>query len=293
MDEDSIERIRSATFPIARKGYDKREVERFLTSLADWLEGGGADEALSDVIKRELERVGQKTGAILAAAHEAAEEIRLEAEEEAGRTIEDARREEMRIRALVEEYDSRGREEADRYAEETRQEADLYASRTRQDADRYSAEGIAEADGYSTRTRADADAYAEGVRTTAERDADEVRAKAERDAEEKRAAVKHEAREIILAAEVKAKQAAEAGERRRRDMETVISDLSTRRDTVLQEIRRLTGELSSTVGSHASESQSDADSESEGSEEQRSEAEREETPPSHPGDSQAGRQAAS
>jgi DivIVA domain-containing protein len=282
VDEDSIERIRSATFPIARKGYDKREVERFLTSLADWLEGGGADEALSDVIKRELERVGQKTGAILAAAHEAAEEIRLEAEEEAGRTIEDARREEMRIRALVEEYDSRGREEADRYAEETRQEADLYASRTRQDADRYSAEGIAEADGYSTRTRADADAYAE-----------EVRAKAERDAAEQRAAVKHEAREIILAAEVKAKQAAEAGERRRRDMETVISDLSTRRDTVLQEIRRLTGELSSTVGSHASESQSDADSESEGSEEQRSEAEREETPPSHPGDSQAGRQAAS
>jgi DivIVA domain-containing protein len=282
VDEDSIERIRSATFPIARKGYDKREVERFLTSLADWLEGGGADEALSDVIKRELERVGQKTGAILAAAHEAAEEIRLEAEEEAGRTIEDTRREEMRIRALVEEYDSRGREEADRYAEETRQEADLYASRTRQDADRYSAEGIAEADGYSTRTRADADAYAE-----------EVRAKAERDAEEQRAAVKHEAREIILAAEVKAKQAAEAGERRRRDMETVISDLSTRRDTVLQEIRRLTGELSSTVGSHASESQSDADSESEGSEEQRSEAEREETPPSHPGDSQAGRQAAS
>jgi DivIVA domain-containing protein len=280
--EDSIERIRSATFPIARKGYDKREVERFLTSLADWLEGGGADEALSDVIKRELERVGQKTGAILAAAHEAAEEIRLEAEEEAGRTIEDARREEMRIRALVEEYDSRGREEADRYAEETRQEADLYASRTRQDADRYSAEGIAEADGYSTRTRADADAYAE-----------EVRAKAERDAEEQRAAVKHEAREIILAAEVKAKQAAEAGERRRRDMETVISDLSTRRDTVLQEIRRLTGELSSTVGSHASESQSDADSESEGSEEPRSEAERKEAPPSPPGDSQPGRQAAS
>src|SRR5918994_3485413 len=52
VDQDSIERIRSATFPIARKGYDKREVERFLNGLADWLEGGGSDQALSEVIKR-------------------------------------------------------------------------------------------------------------------------------------------------------------------------------------------------------------------------------------------------
>ena len=109
MDEDSIERIRSATFPIARKGYDKRQVERFLSGLADWLEGGGSDQALSEVIKRELERVGEKTGGILGAAHEAAEEIQVETEEEAGRTIEEARREEMRIRSLIEDYQAETR----------------------------------------------------------------------------------------------------------------------------------------------------------------------------------------
>ena len=37
MDRDSIGRIRSATFPVGRRGYEKREVDRFLNKLADWL----------------------------------------------------------------------------------------------------------------------------------------------------------------------------------------------------------------------------------------------------------------
>ena len=37
MEQDSLERIRTATFTISRKGYDKREVEHFLNKLADWL----------------------------------------------------------------------------------------------------------------------------------------------------------------------------------------------------------------------------------------------------------------
>ena len=66
MEDNSIERIRSATFTIARHGYDKREVERFLHKLADWLEAGGEDEARADLVKRELERVGQRPADILA-----------------------------------------------------------------------------------------------------------------------------------------------------------------------------------------------------------------------------------
>ena len=81
MQQDSIERIRSATFTISRKGYDKREVERFLNKLADWLEAGGGDQARSDLVKRELERVGEKTGRILSEVETAAQEIRAEATE--------------------------------------------------------------------------------------------------------------------------------------------------------------------------------------------------------------------
>jgi DivIVA domain-containing protein len=96
MQQDSIERIRSATFSIARKGYEKREVERFLGKVADWLEAGGGDQARSDLVKRELERVGEKTASILASAEDSAAEIRAEAEQEAedarGRADEDARR---------------------------------------------------------------------------------------------------------------------------------------------------------------------------------------------------------
>ncbi|HZA89217.1 MAG TPA: hypothetical protein VE401_03210, partial [Solirubrobacterales bacterium] len=194
MQEDSIKRIRSATFSIARKGYDKREVEQYLSSLAEWLEAGGGDKARSDVVRRELERVGEKTGAILAAAHEAAEKIRREAGQEVAGAIEESRREEERIRSRADEYHSQTRGEADEYAER-------------------------------------------------------VRAEAERDAAQKRSAGEHEAGQRIQAAKKRTDQIVEEGNRRRSDIETVISDLASHRDAVLAEMRRLTGELSSTVGS--------------------------------------------
>src|SRR6185503_19986906 len=83
VDQTSLDRIRNDTFPIGNRGYDKHEVEKFLARLADWLETGAGDESRSDTVKRELERVGQRTGAILAQAEESAQQIRAEAEEEA------------------------------------------------------------------------------------------------------------------------------------------------------------------------------------------------------------------
>lgn len=193
--QDSIERIRSATFSIARRGYDKREVEAFLDRLADWLEGSGEEETRSDLVRRELERVGESTAGILAAAHDAAQRMRLEAQAAVEGLLEESRREAMRIRVGAEESEAEGREEVERYAEETRRDADTHAKLAREEADRYAAE-----------VREEADA---------------------------------EARRLV-----------EAAEERRRDIETVISDLSQRRDAVLAEIRRLTGELTSAVGAH-------------------------------------------
>src|SRR4051812_14577137 len=124
VDQTSLDRIRNATFPASRRGYDKHEVEKFLGRLADWLETGGGDESRSDVVKRELEKVGERTGTILAQAEESAQQIRAEAEEEARGTVNAANMEATETRT-----------EADNYARETRTSADSYAHQTRQAAE--------------------------------------------------------------------------------------------------------------------------------------------------------------
>src|SRR5439155_1850154 len=90
VDQTSLDRIRNATFPSSRRGYDKQEVEKFLARLADWLETGAGDASRSDTVKRELERVGERTCAILIQPQENAQQIRAEAEEEARGTINTA-----------------------------------------------------------------------------------------------------------------------------------------------------------------------------------------------------------
>jgi DivIVA domain-containing protein len=141
VDQTSLDRIRNATFPTAKRGYDKHEVEKFLARLADWLETGAGDESRSDTVKRELERVGQRTGAILAQAEESAQQIRAEAEEEARGTINTANMQ----------------------AEETRNQADAHSNETRTAADTYSRE-----------TRAQAEQEAAAARTMAEQEARET-----------------------------------------------------------------------------------------------------------------------
>jgi DivIVA domain-containing protein len=45
VDQTSLDRIRNATFPAARRGYDKHEVEKFLARVADLLVNGCGDES--------------------------------------------------------------------------------------------------------------------------------------------------------------------------------------------------------------------------------------------------------
>jgi DivIVA domain-containing protein len=99
-DQTSIERIRSATFKSARRGYKKQDVDRFLASLADWLASGEGQEQ-SVVVKEALQDVGRRTSSILVTAEEAAQEIRDQAQKK--------------------------REEADGYAKQTREQADQQA----------------------------------------------------------------------------------------------------------------------------------------------------------------------
>ena len=129
VDQTSLDRIRNATFPSARRGYDKHEVEKFLGRLADWLETGGGDETRSDAVKKELERVGERTGAIQAQAEESAQQIRAEAEDDARGTVNTANLE----------------------ADETRTEADNYAAETRASAEREAREAIESAQAQARR----------------------------------------------------------------------------------------------------------------------------------------------
>jgi cell division septum initiation protein DivIVA len=93
MDHYDIESIRSATFREARRGWDRREVENYLDGLAEWLEGGGADDVGSYAVQKKLERAGQTTARILSTAEQEAETLRVEAQQEAQRAVEDARAE--------------------------------------------------------------------------------------------------------------------------------------------------------------------------------------------------------
>jgi DivIVA domain-containing protein len=151
VDQTSLDRIRNATFPSSRRGYDKHEVEKFLARLADWLETGAGDESRSDTVKRELERVGQRTGAILAQAEESAQQIRAEAEEEARGTVNTASKEAAETRAETDKYAADARTSADAYAQQTRQSAEEEAAATRQQAEQDARETIATAQAQARR----------------------------------------------------------------------------------------------------------------------------------------------
>jgi DivIVA domain-containing protein len=113
VDRDSIDRIRSATFPVGRRGYEKREVDRFLNRIADWLETGGADQTRAELVRRDLERIGEQTGRILTDAHDAGEEIHAEAEREAAGIVAEAEAQAEQVRTAAGETRARAEDEAE------------------------------------------------------------------------------------------------------------------------------------------------------------------------------------
>ena len=207
---ETIERIRNATFTLTRRGYDRREVDSYLSKLADWLEVGGADQVHGDTIRAELERIGQRTGKILTAAEDAARAMEAEAEEDAREIREGAH-------ASVEGI----RTSADEYARKTRQEADAHAARVREEADAISKKAHGEADAYRTKLHDEADGYAQRVRSEAEAKASEA----------------------VKAAEEKAIRLVEEGAARRRQMEKVIADLQSRREAIVKGLEKLSSQL--------------------------------------------------
>jgi DivIVA domain-containing protein len=113
MDRKDIDRLRDPGFTVARRGYDQREVDRFLGSLVDWLETDAATELGAMTFQRKLEHVGKSTARIL-----------LTAEEESAK-----------LQRMTEEECTTLRTAAETASRETRQAADAYASKVQAKAD--------------------------------------------------------------------------------------------------------------------------------------------------------------
>ena len=176
MDWNDIDRVRDPGFTLARRGYDQREVDRFLGSLVDWLETDAAKDVGDLAVKRKLEFVGKSTSRILLATEEVSDQLRKLTEEEC-----------VELRAEAEAASLKARQEADEYAKS-------------------------------------------------------VRAKADEDA-----------REAADVARAEAKRIVEEGERRRAQIEAVVSELEARRDRTIRQLDRLRADLSSTIGTHESD----------------------------------------
>jgi DivIVA domain-containing protein len=236
---DSIDRIRSATFPLARRGYEKREVDRFLDELADWLEGGGGDEARTELVRRDLQRIGQQTAKILTDAHDAGERIKGEAGEEARKVTGAAGADAKRRRDEADRYAAETRAAADDDAKRARAEAEDHSKRVRGEAEAYSMQARTEAEAYAKSTRERADAYAAKVREEVDEAATRIRSRAERDAEQALAKARREADRVVA-----------EGNQRRAGIEKLISDLEEHRDGVVADIDRLSSALAGTVTQH-------------------------------------------
>ena len=92
MDWKDLDRLRTPGFGLARRGYDRREVDRFLAALVDWLETDAAREIGHLAVTRKLELVGKSTTHILLAAEQEAEEMLRQVEADVAEPRADRRR---------------------------------------------------------------------------------------------------------------------------------------------------------------------------------------------------------
>jgi cell division septum initiation protein DivIVA len=118
---EKVELIRTARFPRSVLGYRSAVVDRFLRDAADWVEQAVAAGPDGRAVKREVERLADRTAHVLGEAEQAARAIRIEAREEVERV----------------------RGEADDYSQGIRQAAEAEAQKLRVAAGREVEEVVA------------------------------------------------------------------------------------------------------------------------------------------------------
>lgn len=272
------EDLSAVEFGRSRKGYEPVEVTALLGRAADairaWQERDrrlqdrvvslAADLDAAQVIDEDriTSALGEETARIIAAARDAASEIRSRAEQEAARLVEEADAAADETRSAAIEETAAARSEAER----ERTEATLAASAMRQDAERYADELrataqaehdelVAAAESVLAERAAEADGVAAGIRETAEVERDALIAEGERAREDARglaAAEIDRARDDAVSMmdetkEIRTKMLRDLAERHR-EAHRQIDVARAERDRIVDAIRSLGASLDGTVG---------------------------------------------
>jgi DivIVA domain-containing protein len=136
VDWKDIDRIRVPGFTLARRGYDKHEVDRFLARLADWLETDAPNEIGEMAVTRKLELVGKSTSHILMTTEQQATELRKSSEEECAQMISEAEAAAQQTRDAADQYAKQTRAQADADAHQTAEAASAQANATVEEGER-------------------------------------------------------------------------------------------------------------------------------------------------------------
>jgi DivIVA domain-containing protein len=136
VDWKDIDRIRVPGFTLARRGYDKHEVDRFLARLADWLETDAPNEIGEMAVTRKLELVGKSTSHILMTTEQQASELRKSSEQECAQMISEAEAAAQQTRDAADQYAKQTRTKADADAQQSGDKAAAHARSTIEEGER-------------------------------------------------------------------------------------------------------------------------------------------------------------
>jgi DivIVA domain-containing protein len=136
MDLEDIHRLRVQGFTVARRGYDRREVDRFLDALLDWIDTDAAKDLGDQAVKRKLELVGKSTAHILLTTEKESEGLRSQTEAECAELRAEAEGASLAVRHDADEYATKTREKAEQDARRTGEVAGAKAKGIVEEAER-------------------------------------------------------------------------------------------------------------------------------------------------------------
>jgi DivIVA domain-containing protein len=136
VDWKDIERLRVQGFTVARRGYDRHEVDKFLAALADWIATDAAKDLGDLTVKRKLEFVGKSTARILLTTEQESKELRAQTEEECAELWSQAEAASLEARRAADEYAKKVGEKADQGARRTGEAASAKAKGIVEEAER-------------------------------------------------------------------------------------------------------------------------------------------------------------
>lgn len=181
--------LRTRSFTVAMRGYDRAEVDRVVSEAAAELQrlaarvedleqraAAAARESTGDDPMDAYRSLGERTTAILVQAETAARQQREEAEAEAARLREEAAVHAERVTGEADEHARTVRAEADAHARQVRDDADAEARERVEDASRRAASEVAAAERAARERGETASAHARKVVEDAEARRDEVEA---------------------------------------------------------------------------------------------------------------------